>query len=382
MNIYNLVVKIKNNRKILLNLFLIFLIYEFVIYLLVFLTNYHNLRAPLGNFSLLSLIAPLVRWDAGHYLTIAIDGYVYPNMAFFPLYPLLVKSLNFFIGNIILSGLIVSWVSLYLAIFFLFKLIVIKLKDKNIAYLSIIFLLIFPFAIFYSTIYTEALFLFFTVAAFYFSEKKNWLLVGLLACFASATRIFGILLFGVFLLVYLSDRKFNLKKIDKNLLFIFLAPLGLIFYMIFLQIKFGDPLIFLKAQKEWATYGVFSMPWHTLFRQFRRVFDFNLLRNVSSLGYFMHVRDFFFWPIFLICSIFITKLLGWRYALYNFLTLLAISCRFPMMSANRYLMILFPVYILLAVWSKNQVMRFFIFFFFACLFFFYTTIFIKGDFVG
>ena len=379
---YNLVTKIKNNRKILLNLFLIFLIYEFVIYLLVFLTNYHNLRAPLGNISLVSLVASLVRWDAGHYLTIAMDGYIYPNMAFFPLYPLLVKFLNFFIGNIILSGLMISWVSLFLAIFFLFKLIVFKFKDKNIAYLSIIFLLIFPFAIFYSTIYTEALFLFLTIAAFYFSEKKNWLLVGLLACLASATRIFGIILFPVFLLVYLADRKFNLKKIDKNILFILLAPLGLVFYILFLQIKFGDPLIFLKAQKEWATYGVFSMPWRTLFRQFRRVFDFNLLRNVSALGYFMHVRDFFFWPIFFICSIFVTKLLGWRYALYNFLTLLAISFKFPMMSANRYLMVLFPVYILLAVLSKNQVVRFFFFFFFACLFFFYTTIFIKGGFVG
>ncbi|MCD6442305.1 hypothetical protein J7L24_02070, partial [bacterium] len=69
-------------------------------------------------------------------------------------------------------------------------------------------------------------------------------------------------------------------------------------------------------------------------------------------------------------------------ALYNFLTLLIASFKFPMMSANRYLMVLFPVYILLAVWSKNQVVRFFIFFFFACLFFFYTTIFIKGGFIG
>jgi len=189
---YNLVTKVKNNRKILLNLFLIFLIYEFVIYLLTFLTNYHDLRVPLGNFS---LIASLVRWDSFHYLEIINNGYSYPHMAFFPLYPLLVKFTNFFVVDIIWSGLMVSWISLFLAIFFLFKLIVLKLKDKNIAYLSIIFLLIFPFAIFYSTIYTEALFLFLTVAAFYFSEKRNWLLVGLFACLASATRIFGILLF-------------------------------------------------------------------------------------------------------------------------------------------------------------------------------------------
>ena len=376
---YNLVTKIKNNRKILLNLFLIFLLYEAVIYLLIFLTNYHNLRAPLGNFS---LFASLVRWDSFHYLEIINNGYVYPNMAFFPLYPLLVKFINFFIGNVILSGFIVSWVSLFLAIFFLFKLIIIKIKDKNIAYLSIIFLLIFPFAIFYSTIYTEALFLFFTIAAFYFSEKKKWLWVGLFACLASATRIFGIILFPIFLLVYLADRKFNLKKIDKNLLFILLAPMGLVFYMVFLQIKFDDPFIFLKAQKEWATWGAFTMPWRTLFRQFRLLFDFNLLKNITVSGYFAHFRDFFFWPIFFICSFFVTKLLGWRYALYNFLTLLVTSFKFPMMSANRYLMVLFPVYILLAVWSKNQVVRFFIFFFFACLFFFYTTLFIKGGFVG
>jgi len=291
MHFCNLVTKIKNNRKILLNLFLIFLIYEFVIYLLTFLTNYHDLRAPLGNFS---LIASLIRWDSFHYLEIIGNGYTYPHMAFFPLYPLLVKFLNLFIGNIILSAVIISWVSLFLAIFFLFKLIVLKFKDKNIAYLSIIFLLIFPFAIFYSTIYTEALFLFLTVAAFYFLEKRNWLLVGLFACLASATRIFGILLFVVFLLVYLSDKKFNLKKIDKKLLFILLAPLGLVFYMVFLQIKFGDPFIFLKAQKEWASWGAFTVPWQTLSRQFRLLFDFNLLKNISVSGYFSHFRDFFF----------------------------------------------------------------------------------------
>jgi len=127
----------------------------------------------------------------------------------------------------------------------------------------------------------------------YFSERKNWLLVGLFSCLASATRIFGILLFVVFLLVYLADRKFNLKKIDKKLLFILLAPLGLVFYIIFLQIKFGDPFIFLKAQKEWANWGAFTVPWRTLPRQFRLLFDFNLLKNISVSAYFAHFRVFF-----------------------------------------------------------------------------------------
>ena len=371
--------KVKSNQKILLNLLLIFLIYQFIIYSLIFLTTYHNLNAPLPDFS---LTASLIRWDSFHYLEIASEGYVYPNMVLFPLYPLMMRLVNFFIGNVILSGFLISWLSLFLAMFFLFKLVLLKFKNKDLAYLSVIFLLLFPFAIFYSTLYAEALFLFLTLGAFYFFEKKKWPLVGLFSLLAGATRIFGILLFIVFLLAHLFEKRFNLKKIDKNLFFICLAPLGLIFYMIFLQIKFDDLWIFLRAQKEWGTWTQFSAPWKSLFYHLRILFDFNLLKNISVETYFQFFRDFLFWPIFAICSIFVVKAIGWPYALYNFLTLFVITFRFPMTSANKHIMLLFPVYILLALWSKNQVVRFLVLLLFAFLFFFYTTLFIKGNFIG
>lgn len=53
------------------------------------------------------------RWDSGFYLTIIEQGYSYSatgmsNVAFFPVYPLLVNLVNSVIGNAALAGILVS----------------------------------------------------------------------------------------------------------------------------------------------------------------------------------------------------------------------------------------------------------------------------------
>src|SRR6266581_2535810 len=54
------------------------------------------------------------RWDSAFYLDIASRGYTYPeaghlsNLAFFPLYPLLMKLVSGLTGNPLLAGVLVS----------------------------------------------------------------------------------------------------------------------------------------------------------------------------------------------------------------------------------------------------------------------------------
>jgi Gpi18-like mannosyltransferase len=56
-------------------------------------------------------------------------------------------------------------------------------------YLPIIFLLIFPTAFFLNAVYTESLFLFLSLATFYYALKKNFFSAGIFGFFASLTRL-------------------------------------------------------------------------------------------------------------------------------------------------------------------------------------------------
>ncbi|HKU67764.1 MAG TPA: hypothetical protein VJP85_08310, partial [Candidatus Baltobacteraceae bacterium] len=69
------------------------------------------------------LLAVWGRWDAVHYLDIATIGYHGTDMAFFPLYPLLIAGLGAAIGNHLVAGLFISNVALFFALLYLYKLV-------------------------------------------------------------------------------------------------------------------------------------------------------------------------------------------------------------------------------------------------------------------
>jgi len=81
-------------------------------------------RFPYYQERLISSGLPHFVWSFGnfdgvHYLGIAKDGYAYQfTQAFFPLYPILVKLVNYIVGNLVISGLLVSNVA------FLFGLVI------------------------------------------------------------------------------------------------------------------------------------------------------------------------------------------------------------------------------------------------------------------
>src|SRR5208337_511720 len=69
-------------------------------------------------------------WDSGWYYLIAKNGYstqlnVYNqgNYAFFPLYPLLMRLLEYITGNYYIAGMVISNIALIIAGIYLFKLV-------------------------------------------------------------------------------------------------------------------------------------------------------------------------------------------------------------------------------------------------------------------
>jgi hypothetical protein len=154
------------------------------------------------------LLSPANRWDAGFYLGIALDGYngVWEHrpgaaLAFFPLYPLLIRVVGEPIDalglagahSFELAGVFVSLAAFIVALYLLHRLTDLELGPRS-ADNAVALLAFFPMSFFFSAIYSESLFLVFTVGCLYFARRGWWWRAALLGALASATRSQGLLL--------------------------------------------------------------------------------------------------------------------------------------------------------------------------------------------
>lgn len=182
-------------------------------------------------------------WDGAHYFGIATNGYHFPQQAFFPLWPILIKVGTFF--N--LSGEISSYIFTFLlgiSNFILFYLLAKKLIGEEKARWALVFFTFFPASIFLHAGYSENIFLFSTLLSFLLLENKKFFLSAIFAGFASASRIAGAALVASFLLIKTSFKN--------KIIMMIIGSLGLISYMVFLYLNYGDFLFFIKAQLEWC----------------------------------------------------------------------------------------------------------------------------------
>jgi len=185
-------------------------------------------------------------FDGVHYINIARVGYRYGlTQAFFPLYPNLIKLLDYLTHNSLWSGLIISHLSLVGFLYFFIKLGLLDYSQKKVKWATVL-LLLFPTSFFFFGLYTESLFFFLAAACFYFSRQKNFFLAAILAGLASATRFIGIFLLPAVLWEYYhSIKKPNLLKLSALSL---LSASGLLTYLSYLQKHFKDFLIFVRSQ--------------------------------------------------------------------------------------------------------------------------------------
>ncbi len=107
-------------------------------------------------------------------------------------------------------------------------------------------LLLSPMTFFHSAVYTESLFLLFSVAAVYFARKQLWLWSGLSGALLTATRANGILILVPLICEAFAAR--GTKEKTQSKLWLCLVPLGVASFAFYLYLQFGHPLGFLTAQ--------------------------------------------------------------------------------------------------------------------------------------
>jgi Gpi18-like mannosyltransferase len=197
------------------------------------------------------------RFDSAWYNEIIQGGYSYnpekqSNVAFFPLYPILVKAIASLTSlSVPIAGLLLSNLCLIFALIFVYKISNIYLNKRG-SEKVLILMLVFPTSFFYSCFYTESLYLLTTSACFYFFLNKKYFWSGFFGFFASLTRVTGVIIFLAFA-IELLWKYLNKKELPKReSLFLLLIPCGLIAYMVFLAWKFNEPLAFVKIQDMWG----------------------------------------------------------------------------------------------------------------------------------
>jgi hypothetical protein len=207
------------------------------------------------------LLSPLARWDAAWYLRIAESGYGGSDVraAFFPLYPLLVRAVAAPFGAspaaMLAAAYVLSLAAFLGALVLLHRLVTLEL-GRALAQPALLLLAVFPAAVFFGAPYSESLFLLLAVGAFYAARTGNWAWAGAAAAGAAATRSSGVLLLlPLAMLWWSSGRGASAPRAGRrrrDAAWLLLAPLGLAAYAAFLGIAEGDAWRFLDVQDAWS----------------------------------------------------------------------------------------------------------------------------------
>ncbi|PXA98851.1 hypothetical protein DMC47_06570 [Nostoc sp. 3335mG] len=211
----------------------------------------------------------LCRWDCGWYIRMAETGYdPFPvparvtagNWAFFPFYPMLVG----LIGKVVPLPTIVLASLLSIITAYASTVLAWPLLGRNIrAYtLYAAFLLSGPVSFYFTTFFTEVMFVLLTTLVFRFLGRSDYLGAALASALLSATRIVGVfasLSIGVRALFDYREQHGTWRGVvpgllaqPKLVLAIFISPLGFFAYVSFLNHWVGDGLAFSHTQRAWG----------------------------------------------------------------------------------------------------------------------------------
>lgn len=320
-------------------------------------------------------------FDGEHYLSIAAFGYKQFEQAFFPIYPMLISVIariipiaNFSVLlNLTLIGLLISNISFVIALIGLFKLISIDFS-KKLALMTILLYLLFPTSFYFGSVYNESLFLLLSVWAFYFARKDKWLLAAIFGFFASATRVFGFLLLPSLLLEAYLQRKKILQ-----VSWIILIPLGLVFYMVYQGITVGDPFAFYHLQERVGPQhqqGIILLP-QVYYRYFKILFSIQFNQPI----YQTIILEFIVGILFFILPIYgYFKKLRLSYLLYAMVGFLLPTVQGSFSSLPRYVLVLFPSFLIMSLWLNGiyQRWRILILFSLSLMLLLETTLFLRG----
>ena len=297
------------------------------------------------------------RWDSAFFLRIAEHGYDKASAAFYPLYPGLVAGVGrVFGGHYVVAGIVVSLASALGAFLLLHRLAEERLGVDG-ARRTVLYLAVFPMALFLQAVYSESLYLLLVLAAFLLAERGRFAPAGVAAGLAILTRATGVALLPALALLAWRSRH-RTRALARLTLAVPVAAA----YPLLLWQQVSDPWAFAHAQERWHRYwsvaGPFGGIWHGLVAGARGLEQFvtghgagvpnaapmhAAAENVEALAFLL---------LFVSLAVIAWRRFGAPYGLFAALSL-AIplsypSSRWPLLSLPRFGLVIFPLFLALA----------------------------------
>ena len=302
---------------------------------------------PAGN----ALVAPLARWDSVWYLAIANDGYPHDDVrraAFFPLYPLLVRAVDRVAGEPILAGAVVSLVCFAVALVLLHRLTALELGPAA-ASPALWAIALYPGAVFFSAVYSEALYLALSVGCLYAARTGRWAWAGAAGALGAATRSAGVLLVVPLAVMWLTGADGAPRRL-RDAAWIALVPAGLVAFCVALALGGGDAFTPLHVQDLWfrSFAGPFVGVWDGTTAAWRG------LHHLDAPAARADIVLFCFLVAAVPAVVGTLRRLPPAYGAYV-LSALALPLSFPvgpqpLMSLPRFLAVMFPLFMWLGAW--------------------------------
>ena len=321
--------------------------------------------------NLLNVLDIWNRWDAPHYLDVAVWGYrsvdngtlvgpngyrsVYPGdlplyIVFYPLYPAFVGIFVWLTGQPVLSAFIVTTAASLFVLPLLYRVARVD-QPPGVAMRAAWFLIIFPTAYVLHIGYTESLFLALVLGSFLSAHNQRWWLAGGLGGLAALTRINGLILIPA-LMAEAATQWFTARPEERRIrpewAAIGLVGVGFAIYLGINQIVYGSPVEFLTIQHEhW--FKELAPPWHGIASLIGVLSDPNPDRSLMYGG-----NELLFAGVGLVATVHAAVRLRPSYFTWMALNwLLFLSTSF-VLSVPRYTLTLFPLFISLGLLTERR----------------------------
>lgn len=289
------------------------------------------------------------RQDAAWYLRVATEGYRPDDgsAAFFPVYPLTVRAVAWlpFVGPLG-AALLVSNGAFLAALVMLYGLTWVEFGAETIARRAVLFLAVFPTAFFFLAPYTESLFLLLSISAFWFARRNRWFWAAVMGALAAATRNVGLLLAPALAVEAWLQWRHAGRALAPRIAAASATLLGPVAFLAYWGARSGDAWAPIRAQANWNR--DLTPPWASL-----------------SDAVHLALRYSSYWLIDLLVVgvVLVAVVAGWRtlrtsYLVYAGLSLLvelsAPTPGRPLLSAPRFVAVIFPAFWVLARWVDRE----------------------------
>jgi hypothetical protein len=299
-----------------------------------------------------SLLGFLFRWDSVRYLSLARFGYVSAgpgadNIAFFPLFPWLVRGAAAVAGDVRVSALLVAQAASIAGLFLFYKVAEIEVGPAP-ARRCLIALMLFPAAHFFAVPYSEGLYLLLCAGAFLSARRGDFATAGLVGFLAALTRTTGVLLLPALAVEFWQQRRETPRPWSQAAPLL-LIPLG---YVVYLGINHHAQGSFFAFQQhlERKWHKSFCPPWTSI------AGSLHGLAHPQSAGYLRAVTlpELTAAVFFVVGTFLALARLRASYAVFlGASAFLCLSTEF-LLSTPRYLLTAFPFFFLFADGSSRR----------------------------